>query len=45
MVADPGGNATLGVTLGVPYQGDGRFVIVYLGPSAGPLAACTQLSG
>jgi hypothetical protein len=45
MVAGPGGNASLDVGLGVPYRGDGRFVIVYAGPAPGPLAACAQLAG
>jgi hypothetical protein len=45
MAADAGGNASLRLTLGVPYRGSGRFVIIYEGPSAGPLAACAQLSG
>jgi hypothetical protein len=45
LVADRGGAASMSVTLFRSYTGNGRFVIIYVGPSAGPLAACAQLSG
>jgi hypothetical protein len=45
LVADAGGSGSMSATLFRPYSGNGRFVIVYVGPSAGPLAACAQLSG
>ena len=45
LVADSSGAASLSVVIGVPYMGNGKFVIVYVGPSAGPLAACAQLGG
>ena len=45
VVADAAGSGSLTVTLVRPYSGAGRFVIVYVGPSAGPLAACAQLAG
>jgi hypothetical protein len=37
--------ASMSVTIFRAYAGNGRFVIVYTGPTAGPLAACAQLSG
>jgi hypothetical protein len=45
VVGDAAGSGSLTVTLQRPYSGDGRFVIVYVGPSAGSLAACAQLAG
>jgi hypothetical protein len=43
LVADSGGSGSMTVTISRPYSGSGRFVIVYVGPSAGALAACAQL--
>lgn len=43
--ADAQGAGSMIATMAGGYIGDGRFVIVYVGPSAGPLAACSQLSG
>jgi hypothetical protein len=45
LVADNTGSGSMSTTIFRPYTGNGRFVIVYVGPSAGPLAACAQLSG
>jgi hypothetical protein len=45
LVADSTGSGSISATLFRPYTGNGRFVIVYVGPSAGPLAACVQLAG
>jgi hypothetical protein len=45
VVANAAGTGSLTVTLQRPYSGNGRFVIVYVGPAAGPLAACSQLAG
>jgi hypothetical protein len=45
LVADNTGSGSMSATIFRPYTGNGRFVIVYVGPSAGPLAACAQLSG
>lgn len=45
LVADSTGSGSISATLFHPYTGNGRFVIVYVGPSAGPLAACVQLAG
>ena len=43
LVANAGGSGSLTVTVARPYSGSGRFVIVYVGPSAGALAGCAQL--
>ncbi len=43
LVADGGGSGSMIVTVSRSYSGSGRFVIVYLGPSAGALAGCAQL--
>lgn len=45
LVGDAAGSGSLTVIVPRPYSGGGRFVIVYVGPSAGPLAACAQLAG
>ena len=45
VVGDAAGSGSLILTVQRPYSADGRFVIVYVGPSAGPLAACAQLAG
>jgi hypothetical protein len=45
LLADGSGAASISVTIFRAYAGNGRFVIVYTGPRAGPLAACAQLSG
>jgi hypothetical protein len=39
------GKAVLTTRVGMPYQGDGRFVIIYAGAGPGALAGCAQLSG
>ena len=43
LVANAGGSGTMTVAVPRPYTGSGRFVIVYVGPSAGPIAGCAQL--
>jgi len=43
--AGPAGTASVVLRLPGTFVGDGRFVIVYVGPSAGPLGGCAQLSG
>ena len=45
VVGDAAGSGSLTLTLQRPYFGNGRFVIVYAGRSAGTLAACAQLAG
>jgi hypothetical protein len=45
LVADAAGSGFLTVIYQRPFSGNGRFVIIYIGPSAGPLAACAQLAG
>lgn len=45
VVADAAGSGSLTMTFQRPFSGNGRFVIIYVGPSAGPLAACAQLAG
>src|SRR5258708_7426458 len=41
LVADGGGSGSMIVTVSRSYSGSGRFVIVYLGPSAGGPAGCS----
>jgi hypothetical protein len=43
--ANSAGAAVLVATLRGTYMGDGRFVIIYVGPGAGPLGACAGLMG
>jgi hypothetical protein len=45
LFADSAGNGSMSAIVRATYVGDGRFLIVYLGPSAGPLAACANLAG
>lgn len=45
VVADAAGSGSLTVILQGAFFGNGRFVIIYTGPSAGRLAACAQLAG
>jgi hypothetical protein len=45
LTANGVGSGSSTTTVRMAYKGDGRFLIVYSGPSPGPLAACAQLSG
>jgi hypothetical protein len=45
LFADGAGNGSVSAVGRGAFVGDGRFVIVYVGPSAGPLAACANLLG
>jgi hypothetical protein len=45
LFADSAGNGAMSAVVRGNYVGDGRFVIVYVGPSAGRLTACATLAG